>query len=135
MNRVLLAAAVGLVLGCDYYGPKNPPPPDPQAVIKVHRVATYTGQAVDGALCPTGSELVGGGCDCWPLAPNCPSAAVMAVCTPAGNGMVGVCSPGCGGVEVHALCASATNARVTQGLSAPDVEFEAALDTLGKAQR
>lgn len=136
MRMAMLVAVLGaMVMGCNYYGPDNPPPPDPEAVIKIHQVDTYTGQGVDGALCPTGSKLVGGGCDCWSLAPNCGGFAVMAVCTPAGNGMIGVCSTNCGGVTVHALCESATNANVTQGLSAPDAEFESALGKYQKTYR
>lgn len=131
MKKLMLIAVT--VIGCNYYGPGNPPPPDPQAVIKVSQVDVFTGRGVDGALCPTGSQLVGGGCDCWANAPNCAGFAVMAVCTPSGNGMIGVCSTECGGAKVHALCASAVNAQVTQGLSEPDAEFEAKFDMLRKA--
>lgn len=123
VKRLMLLAVVAL--GCNYYGPDNPPPAPPApAVFNVKLFQTQVNDSVVSAACPAGSVITGGGCDCvW-----CSPAGTPAIfgCNVFGNTMVAGCYGPC--VGVHILCMSSSKAgTLTQGLGEPDPEAVAAM--------
>lgn len=113
MRRFLLVALVGS-LGCNYYGPDNPPPypaPPPPPSYRYDVVLASAADGVAFAPCPPNSVVVGGGGDCITCAPTDPSADLFGSIgfeTAGGvSGWIVGCYPGCAAAQVTCLTSSA----------------------------
>lgn len=119
MRRFLLVALVGS-LGCNYYGPDNPPPPDVEPVYTLRRVDATDPGGLAVATCPAGTLIVAGGGDCVACSPRDPSAYVFGsnfsgAPTGTPNSFVTGCYPGC--AHATAFCLSSnTSGTLVQGL-------------------
>jgi hypothetical protein len=131
MTKMKINVAVVFVvscLGCDYYGPKNPPPdpsPNPVFTVATLESTSIDPDGVDGLLCPAGTVVTGGGCDCVACG-VVTGYEIPFACVPAGNGYVGACVDGCPTIFIR--CASTTRpGTLVAGLISEDPEMRAVM--------
>lgn len=119
MKKILLIGVL-MVVGCNYYGPENPPPAPTFPVYHFQMLSRDANVAVAGIQCPSNTLPISSGGDCS----NCAGAAtVMFGSRVAGNGAVVGCASGCASIEL--ICESSNaSGTITAGL---DTEFQAKL--------
>lgn len=116
MNKLLLIGV--MVLGCNYYGPENPPPDPTFPVYHFQMVGLDSAGPIAGIQCPNGTLPISNGGDCS----NCSGGtSAMFGSLVAGNGAVVGCITGCASVEL--ICESTNKSgTITVGL---DTEYQA----------
>lgn len=133
MSRLMLVAV--LALGCNYYGPDNPPPYPDAPKYTLHRVDAQSPIGLATAICPSGSIIVSGGGDCVACTPLDTTSFMF------GNGFSGTgqswsaaCFPGCAHAEAYCLTSTSPGTLIQNLVETPppgeDTEalFRAALE-------
>lgn len=116
MKRLMLLV---LMLGCNYYGPDNPPPPDAEPIYRVQYIQATDPQGVAQADCPPGTIATSASCDCVWCDP--PAGAYLFGCSVAGNSALAGCGFGC--ARVFATCiSSSVGGTLKQGVAEPSPE-------------
>lgn len=114
-KRMLMFVAV--VLGCNFYGPGNPPPDDgdygpdrmpPYPKYAVKRVDAAASDGIATATCPVGSIVISGGGDCVVCTPVDPAAYLFGSnFNGTAQAWTSACYPGC--AHAVAYCLSSTD--------------------------